>query len=97
MAAQLGTSTFRGAQLQTAQPFTRCSTPGRLQIVALKPIQGKVVSTSMTQTAVVQVSAKRHRSACQRALRQMKTERAFCSCGQQSHDTHVVLCERILP
>lgn len=52
---QLGLSSFRGAQLQTPQPIRRAADQHRLQIVALKPIQGKVVSTSMAQTAVVQV------------------------------------------
>lgn len=56
MAAQLGVSSFRGTQLQFAQPGRRCQEGSfRLQIIALKPIQGKVVSTAMEKTAVVQV------------------------------------------
>ena len=54
--AQLGVNSFRGTQLQIAQPFRRSQEGySRLQIVALKPIQGKVVSVAMEKTAVVQV------------------------------------------
>lgn len=52
---QLNMNTFHGSQLQSRTLSQRPLNAQRLQIFALKPVQGKVVSASMQKTAVVQV------------------------------------------
>jgi len=51
---QLGLSTFHGARLQSACTVKR-SLAQKFNVIALQPIQGKVISTQMGKTAVVQV------------------------------------------
>lgn len=55
IAMQLSLSTFHGARLQSACTTRRIPSDRGLHVIALQPIQGKVISTQMGKTAVVQV------------------------------------------
>jgi hypothetical protein len=59
---QFSLSTFHGARLHSACTTRRNPAERSLQIIALKPIEGKVISTRMAKTAVVQVRVYFHSS-----------------------------------